>query len=97
MLSFAGLIGLPSENPGELMDPENLFLPDVRGRENVYSLRSLKGDFGLMQVIHHIALPVPDARDLVRRMDRIGFDECCVVPLEFQGMLQCWLFTAGKV
>lgn len=86
-----------SEVAGNHMDVDHLFLPDLSGTENVYSLRSLKRYFGLMQVISYAALSVPDARDLVRRMDRSGFDDCCVVPLEFQGMLQCWLVTAAKL
>jgi ubiquinone/menaquinone biosynthesis C-methylase UbiE len=91
-----GLTSLSSEGTGDLFRTDRLFLPDVNGKENMYSFQSLSRFFRLMHVIHHAALSAPVARDLVRRIDHSGFDECCVMPLEFQGMLLCWLFTAEK-
>jgi ubiquinone/menaquinone biosynthesis C-methylase UbiE len=69
---------------------------DVHGRENIFSIRTLKRWFALMQVIQHAALDVPEARQLARRMHFAGLNDSCVVPLEFQGMLQCWLFTGER-
>lgn len=87
---------LPSEGMDEHFEAGRFFLPDVNGKKNVHSLQSLRRYFRLMQVIQHAALSTPVARDLVRRIGRTGFDACCVVPLQFQGILLCWLFTAEK-
>jgi len=88
------LNSLPLQTSGISSLIDHPFLPNVDGAPNIHSLSTLRSFFSLLQVIHYAALTAPAARDLVRQIERSGFNPCSVVPLEFQGMLLCWLFTA---
>lgn len=91
------LLNLPDNREPDEPLCDLVFLPDVNGRENVDSLRSLLRRLSLMRAIDTAALDFREARQLCRDAFNMDFDDSCVIPVEYRYARLCWYLTGEKL